>query len=212
MKRFVSYLIFFLLVLSCGQALAESEKWYKVKWVDDGDTIVLMDGRHVRYIGINSPEIEHKDQKAQPHGYEANKFNKTMVLSKKVRLELDTQKYDRYGRLLAYVFLSNGTFVNAKMIEEGFAHCLYVKPNTKYHKKLLQFQRNAMSAEKGIWHNWKEKDEKYVGNRRSRRFHLETCPYGIKIGKRNRVSFSSRWDAFWEGFSPCKKCISGKTL
>ncbi|MBW2100873.1 MAG: thermonuclease family protein, partial [Deltaproteobacteria bacterium] len=81
MKRFVSYLTFFLLVLFCGQALADGEKWYKVKWVDDGDTIVLMDGRHVRYIGINSPEIEHKDQKAEAYGYEANKFNKTMMLS-----------------------------------------------------------------------------------------------------------------------------------
>lgn len=211
MKRFVSYLIFFLLVLSCSQAVAEADNWYKVKWVDDGDTIVLMDGRHVRYIGVNSPEIDHKDQKAEPYGYEAKKFNKNMVLSKRVRLEFDTQKYDRYGRLLAYVFLSNGTFVNAKMIEEGYAYCLYKSPNVKYHKKLLQFQRDSMSAKKGIWHNWEEKDEKYVGNRRSRRFHLETCPYGSKISKKNKMLFSSQWDAFREGFSPCKKCISGKT-
>jgi len=212
MKRFVSYLIFFLLVLSCGQALADGEKWYKVKWVDDGDTIVLMDGRHVRYIGINSSEIEYKDQKAEPYGYEAKKFNKTLVLSKRVRLEFDTQKYDRYGRLLAHVFLNNGTFVNAKMIEEGFARCLYIKPNTKYHERLLKFQQEAMSAKKGIWKAWKEKNDiQYVGNQRSKRFHLETCPYGTKIGKRNRISFSSRWDAFWEGFSPCKRCIARKS-
>lgn len=209
MKRFVSYfyLITFFVLLVCGQAAAEADKWYNVKWVDDGDTIVLMDGRHVRYIGINSPEIEHKDQKAEPYGYEAKKFNKTLVLSKRVRLEFDTQKYDRYGRLLAYVFLNDGTFVNAKMIEEGCAHCLYIKPNTKYHERMLQSQREAMSAKKGIWKDWEEKDDvKYVGNRRSRRFHLETCPYGTKIGKRNRISFSSRWDAFREGFSSCKRC------
>jgi micrococcal nuclease len=214
MKRFVScfYLITFFVLLFCGQAAAEADKWYNVKWVDDGDTIVLMDGRHVRYIGINSPEIEHEDQKAEPYGYEAKKFNKTLVFSKKVRLELDTQKYDRYGRLLAYVFLNDGTFVNAKMIEEGRAYCLYIRPNVKYHESMLQSQREAMVAKKGIWKDWEEKDDvKYAGNQRSRRFHLETCPYGSKISKRNRVFFSSRWDAFWQGFSPCKSCIARKS-
>ena len=44
-----------------GQELL-AETWYQVRWVDDGDTIVLQDGRHVRYIGINAPEIEHEDQ------------------------------------------------------------------------------------------------------------------------------------------------------
>jgi len=84
----------------------------RVRWVDDGDTIVLIDDRRVRYIGINAPEIEHGDQPADPFGYEARELNRRLVFRKKVRLEYENQKTDRHGRVLAYVFLSRGTFVN----------------------------------------------------------------------------------------------------
>jgi hypothetical protein len=50
---------------------ANADPWYKVRWVDDGDSIVLQDGRHVRYIGINAPEIQHDDRPAEPFGYKA---------------------------------------------------------------------------------------------------------------------------------------------
>ncbi|MBW2406005.1 MAG: thermonuclease family protein [Deltaproteobacteria bacterium] len=83
-----------------------------MKWVHDGDTIVLTDGRYVRYIGINAPEIAHDNHKAEAFGYEAKNYNKSLVRSKTVRLEFDKEKYDRHGRLLAYVFLLNGTFIN----------------------------------------------------------------------------------------------------
>ena len=181
--------------------------WYAVKWVYDGDTIVLKDGRKVRYIGINAPEIGHADQKAESFGNTAKKFNEKLVSFKKVRLEIGEEQYDQYGRLLAYVFLQEGTFVNKALLKRGYAHILPRKPNGKYEDKFLKVQRNAMLAGKGIWHNWEEKEAGYFGNRHSKRFHLKTCFFGKRIRKENRIFFSRKWDAFWAGFAPCKKCI-----
>ena len=186
-----------------------ADEWYDVKRVNDGDTIVLADGRHIRYIGINAPEIDHENKKAEFFGYAAKKFNKTLVLSKTVRLEFDKKTHDRYGRTLAYVFLNNGVFVNKLMIEKGYAYCLSGRPNTKYDRRLLQAQRNAMSAKRGIWCNWKEKQARYWGNRRSKRFHNTTCAFGKKIDRENKIVFISTWAAFWAGYAPCKKCMPG---
>ncbi|MBW2321013.1 MAG: thermonuclease family protein, partial [Deltaproteobacteria bacterium] len=134
--------VFFLSFFLSGRPLFAHE-WFHVKWVNDGDTIVLADGRHVRYIGINSPEIDHENNKAELFGYEAKKYNKTLVLSKMVRLEFDKETHDRYGRTLAYVFLGNGVFVNNAMIEQGYAYCLSRRPNIKYDQVLLRSQRDA---------------------------------------------------------------------
>jgi len=203
---FYSYAVFLYVLLSGWPSFAH--EWFNVKWVNDGDTIVLADGRNVRYIGINAPEIDHGIQKAEPYGYKAKNYNKKMVLSTMIRLEIDKERYDQYGRLLAYIFLKDGKFVNKAMIEQGYAYLLPRRPNVRYNKVLLQSQRNAMSAKQGIWRNWKEKESGYLGSRRSKRFHYKTCPFGKRIGKTNKIFFSSKWDAFWAGFAPCKRCMS----
>ena len=215
-KKYLFYLAtvfatIFLSGLLSGKSFPAHERYY-VNWVNDGDTIVLADGRHIRYIGINAPEIDHENKKAQPLGYAAKKYNKTLVLSKMVRLEFDKQLHDRYGRSLAYVFLDNGVFVNKLMIEKGYAYCLSRRPNNKYDRVLLKAQRNAMSAKRGIWRNWKEKQATYWGNRRSKRFHDTTCAFGKKINRENRIVFTRTWDAFWAGYAPCKKCMPGGGL
>ena len=197
--------LFILLICAVPQSFAQN--WYSVKWVDDGDTIVLMDGRRVRYTGINAPEIDHKDKKAELCGYIAKNYNKNMVLSKKVRLEFDKERHDRYGRLLAYVFLKDGSFVNEVMIKKGYAYSLYRNPNKKYNKRLFKAQRDAMIAKGGIWKNWKEEKNRYLGNKESKRFHLETCTFGKRTRLKNRIFFPSKWEAFWAGFAPCKRCI-----
>lgn len=203
---FYSYVVFLYVLLSGWPTFAH--EWFNVKWVNDGDTVVLADGRNVRYIGINAPEIYHGIQKAEPYGYKAKNYNNKMVLSKMIRLEFDKERYDQYGRLLAYIFLKDGKFVNKAMIEQGYAYLLPRRPNVRYNNVLLQSQRNAMSAKQGIWRNWKEKESGYLGSRRSKRFHYQTCPFGKRIGKTNKIFFSSKWDAFWAGFAPCKRCMS----
>ncbi|MDY6986528.1 MAG: thermonuclease family protein [Thermodesulfobacteriota bacterium] len=180
--------------------------WRKVAWVDDGDTVVLSDGKAVRYIGINAPEVAHKDSPAERFGPEARVFNGKLVFQKKVHLELDRETHDQYGRLLAYVFLEDGRFVNAELIKGGYAHCLFLRPNTKYEKLLLGLQRGAMEKRAGLWKGFVDQKGPYVGNRHSMRFHRADCPFGGNISPGNRILLKTRYDAFWQGFSPCKGC------
>jgi len=210
MRKYFPYLQLVLLSVLLFSRTAFVQEWNTVKWVNDGDTIVLSDGRHVRYIGINAPEIAHDNHKSEAFGYAAKKYNQSLLRSKKVRLEFDKEKYDRYGRLLAYIFLLDGTFINKKMIKKGYAYVLHRRPNVKYDGVLFKAQRDAMSAEQGMWRNRNDKaGEEYLGTERSKRFHLRTCPYGKKIKKRNRIFFTRKWDAFWSGFAPCKRCMKG---
>ena len=169
--------------------------------------MVLRNDRKVRYIGINAPELAHDGHKAEPYGEASKRFNASLVHHKNVRLEFDKEHNDQYERLLAYVFLKDGTFVNAEILLNGYAFLLYHRPNIKHHSAMLKSQRAAMSAKKGIWRNWKERKKNYVANKRSRRFHLPTCPFGKRIKPRNRVVFQKQWEAFWEGYAPAKRCM-----
>jgi endonuclease YncB( thermonuclease family) len=85
--------------------------------VVDGDTIdVQLDGHtiRVRYLGINTPETTHPDKGVEPFGPEADAANRRLVEGKTVRLELDVQPWDRYQRLLAYVYVGD-LMVNAEL-------------------------------------------------------------------------------------------------
>ncbi len=206
MKHFFTYAIIWCGFIF-GPQNAIAETWYAVRWVDDGDSIVLQDGRHVRYIGINAPEIQHKDRKAEPFGYKAKSINKKFVFQKNIRLEYDREKKDRYGRTLAYVYLRNGLFINAEMIAQGAAYFLYLRPNTKYTELFINQQQDAMQAGRGLWQNWSESKAEYIGNKRSRRFHLPTCPSARKIKSANKVRFYKKWDAFRAGYAPAKRCV-----
>ncbi|MEN8246581.1 MAG: thermonuclease family protein [Thermodesulfobacteriota bacterium] len=181
-----------------------------VRYVIDGDTIILKSGEKVRYIGIDTPEIDHENKRDEPLGYAARNFNKKRVGAKGIRLEFDREKHDYFGRQLAYVFLLDNTFVNLELLQSGLATYLHKPPNLKYAEKFLQAQRKAMSDGKGVWQAWSERDQSYVGNRKSKRFHLPGCRFGRKTASGNRVEFSRQWDAFWQGYSPCKKCLKKK--
>jgi micrococcal nuclease len=185
-----------------------AQTWHTVRWVNDGDTIVLDTGQRVRYIGINTPEIDHENQQAQPYGYQAKHYNQKLVGSHKVRLEFDTDRRDRYGRDLAYVFLKDRSFINARLLEAGLAFYLYRKPNLKYGEILLKAQQDAMASAKGLWRNWSEKRQIYLGNRNSKRFHISSCKFAGKIKAKNKIQFYSKWDAFYQGYAPSKKCVA----
>ena len=206
MKRLIA-LTLVSLFFNLFQEASYADTWHAVKWVVDGDTVVLSNGRKLRYIGINAPELEHNDRKAEPYARESKQFNAVLVNRKNIRLEFDKERTDQYKRLLAYVFLKNGTFVNAEILSNGYAYLLYHRPNTKHNSTLLNSQRAAMSAQKGIWQNWTEPAGKYVANKRSRRFHLPGCTFGKRIKSRNRVVFQKKWEAFWEGYAPGKRCM-----
>ncbi len=123
--------------------------------VIDGNTIqvccVSGDRVIVRYIGINTPETKHPTKGVEYFGKEAAEANRKLVDGKTVRLELDVQQLDRYGRTLAYVYLEDGTFVNAWLVENGYAMVMTVPPNVKHQDLFLRLQREAREAKRGLW-------------------------------------------------------------
>jgi len=134
----------------------------QVTSVTDGDTIVvrLESGKEerVRLIGVDTPE---STGQVEPFGREAASFTRERVGGKAVLLEIDTSERDRFGRLLAYVWLAqptsdNETEVRAKMFNaelmlQGFANVMTVPPNVKYSAMFLKFEQEARNAGRGLW-------------------------------------------------------------
>jgi len=137
-------------------AAGEAIKTYVVKNVIDGDTIELANGRKVRYIGINTPETMERFGRTwvfspEKFGTQAKAVNKGLVFHKKVRLEFDKEKEDRYGRWLAYVYTSGGKMVNLELVRKGFATVYTFPPNVKYLGPLLEAQEYAREKSLGLW-------------------------------------------------------------
>jgi micrococcal nuclease len=155
MRRAVSLVL--LLVLAClavtAIATARAGVAGEVVKVVDGDTIhVRVAGRveKVRYIGVNTPEVHHPSKGEQPGGREAAALNRALVAGRQVRLELDVQERDRYGRLLAYVWIGE-TMVNAELVRRGYAQVMTIPPNVRHQEFLVKLQRDARQAERGLW-------------------------------------------------------------
>lgn len=125
---------------------------HKVVEVIDGDTVVLDSGDHVRYLGIDTPEIHHPTKPKQCYGDEATKRNQELVEGKYVFLERDEEDRDKYDRLLRYVYVGF-TSVNAELVREGFAYSYYYPPDLKYYKQYAQLELGAKKANIGLWAN-----------------------------------------------------------
>lgn len=147
---FLSFLLLFFTSAPFSQPLIKSVALFEVKKVIDGDTILLTSGQKVRYIGVDTPETKHPRQGVEYLGKEAYYFNKNLVEGKKVGLEFDVQKKDKYGRWLAYVYVDD-IFVNAHLVAEGYALVYTVPPNVKYQELFLKLQREARESQKGLW-------------------------------------------------------------
>ncbi len=123
--------------------------------VIDGDTIELSNGERVRYIGIDTPEIDYKNKKTQCFAKKAKEENKKLVLSKQVRLEKDVSDKDKYGRLLRYVFVKDKKggeiFVNLYLIKHGYALIATYPPDVKYYSLFLKAQQEARKEKRGLW-------------------------------------------------------------
>jgi len=146
-KAIFIILIFF--ITGCSPAL-EGGYRSRVVRIFDGDTVRLANGENVRYIGIDTPEMNYKRSNPEYMAKEAKEFNRRLVSGKIVRLEFDAERIDKYNRLLAYVYVDD-TFVNAELIKEGYAKVFTIRPNTKYADEFLILQRRARREKKGIW-------------------------------------------------------------
>ena len=123
----------------------------RVTHVTDGDTIRI--GRErIRLIGVDTPETHKPGTPVQCFGERATAFTTRFVLGRRVKLELDVEHRDRYGRLLAYVRRAgDGAFLNAALVEHGYAQVLTVPPNVRHAERFLALQRGARYRHEGLW-------------------------------------------------------------
>ncbi len=166
-KKIVILLFLMALVITGCQASSGKDYVYSnilVTRAVDGDTLVLENRERVRLIGIDTPEMHesnklYRDAQRSGQDVEAIKrlgrqsyeFTKKLVEGKRVRLDFDVERYDRYKRILAYVYLEDGTFVNARIVEEGYASLMTYPPNVKYADLFLKLYRQARQNQRGLW-------------------------------------------------------------
>lgn len=213
----VWFFLFLCVLFSFSTSYAEDAY---VKKVIDGDTIVLSSGVKVRYIGIDAPEIHHKNKDVVAMGEKAKEFNASLVGGKNVRLEYDVETHDKYGRVLAYVYVG-GTFVNAAMVKEGYAMAFTYPPNVKYQGLFLQLQKEARDAGKGLWADitkqgtggsvqgaGSEENTEYlfVASKTAEAFHYVWCKWAKKIPESKRVYYKTREEAMKALHRPCHVC------
>lgn len=128
---------------------------YVVNRVVDGDTIIInIDGKNerVRFIGVNTPEsVSPNEELNCENGKRASAFTKSLLNKKQVYLEYDVETHDKYNRILAYVYTTEGTMVNALLLQEGMAETMKIKPNVKYAEYFNKLEDEAKESEKGFW-------------------------------------------------------------
>lgn len=121
-----------------------------VNKITDGDTVKTSNKDIIRYIGFDAPE------KGECYATEASQLNSDLILNKPVDLKYDLNKMDNFGRLLAYVFVSDQKtgkeiFVNEYLLRKGAGRYFQDTVNVKYQNRLVQAADSAHQENKGMW-------------------------------------------------------------
>ena len=153
-RLFVVLLLVFVSFFTCFSQ-DKNVDIFNVIRVIDGDTFVLDNGTEkgdkVRLIGIDAPETRNSGKrKIGFYGKEAKEYLTNLIADKQIRLQFDVGKRDRYGRLLAYVYLGD-LFINAELVKRGYAQVYTVPPNVKYAELFVELEREARKARRGLW-------------------------------------------------------------
>jgi micrococcal nuclease len=123
--------------------------------VVDGDTLVVTiagDEERLRLIGVDTPETVKPDAPVECFGPEASQFTKDLLPTGTwVLVQRDVEARDDFDRLLGYVFLADGTFVNLELLRQGFATPLTIEPNTAYADAFADAARSAEDRGLGLW-------------------------------------------------------------
>lgn len=202
--------------------------------VVDGDTAVfrLESGAQekVRFIGVDTPE---STTQVEVYGKEASAYTKrSLTVGKRVFLEKDVEERDRYGRMLAYVWLAKpgaaadaeirSKMFNARLALDGYAQQMTIQPNSRYAEYFSAYVREARTADKGLWDPSlisavapvpaaapaasPSSGGGYVGNGNTMKFHKPACSSVSDMNPANQVALASRDQAISQGFVPCKRC------
>lgn len=122
---------------------------HEVVRVYDGDTIQIDDGRKIRLIGVDAPEVESPYTKEEPYGSLSRKYLSSLLAGKKVFIKEGEESRDRFGRTLAYVY-ADGILINGRIIRDGWAKA-YVRFDHEYKELFTTYEKEAKAKGLGIW-------------------------------------------------------------
>lgn len=199
---FIFTLIFFAPWLSATCPRVDWDQTVRLKKINDGDTVTLENGRLVRFIGINTPEINfYHLNKSAPYALQAKALlEKYIHPGDKLHLVFDKTKQDRYGRKLAYVYSKTGQNLALLQLRAGFAHHWVIGENDKFWRCFQDAERQARLRKKGVWSRFKplsakrlEKSDKGYVYVKGRITAIKKNKKGMKLqfDKRLTVSISS---------------------
>lgn len=154
---FLSFVI--LLLVSTLSSCKSGEKsvipndghtYYEVERIVDGDTLVLEEIGKVRLIGVDTPESVDPRKPVEYFGKEATQFLTRLALHEKVRIDYELEKKDKFQRTLGYLYLTDGTFINAEIIKQGYGFA-YTKFPFKFLEDFRKYEKEAKEDNRGLW-------------------------------------------------------------
>jgi micrococcal nuclease len=235
LRQFFSYLAVFLLGAAAGGAYFGID-WapkpiapptvdlsvadggvYRVRKVVDGDTLVLENGAHVRYHGVNTPEAGHFVKDAAPLSAQATARNVELVEGKRVRLKLPREPLDMHGRIVATVLIVNDdaseTDAGKTLLQEGLAKSMGLGASAQELSELKRIEEDAKARKAGIWgleDNARKSGEvkPFIAASTGSVYHLRACGTAQRIRTMNLHEYDSAESAEAAGYKPCSKCIN----
>ncbi len=160
----------------------------RIESVVDGDTLRLTDGRRVRLIGVNAPELHDRSGRAEPGADAARRFASRFLAGSRVMLAVGEVRHDRYGRTLAHVWRADGASLEAALLAAGLARHIALPPDLGQLDCLRASERRARSAGAGLWGGGEFTPQAVAA--------LHTGEYGFRL-LRGRVSAVSRGRSAW---------------
>lgn len=168
-KQIVRVLLVAASALVCGQSPVFAacppphiDEYAEVAYVYDGDTVRLKDGRHIRLIGINTPELAHESKqdpsasvtRDEPLAQEARQAALRLIgNSARIGLQFGEDREDRYHRRLAHVFLADGSSLEERQLEAGLAAVIAIPPNVARLACYLDAEKGARKRHVGMWNH-----------------------------------------------------------
>ncbi|HON37766.1 MAG: thermonuclease family protein [Desulfomonilia bacterium] len=151
MKDYVrwSFVVLMIVLLVFMLRCAKQLDAHEVVEVYDGDTIRIDDGRNIRLIGVDAPEVDSPYTKEEPFGKESREHLRKLLAGGKVRIEVGPTPVDRYGRTLAYVYAGD-VLVNGRIIQDGWARA-EVRFSHKNKDLFIAYEKEARARKIGMW-------------------------------------------------------------
>ena len=160
----LTLMIFLILLLLSSTSNCQYQQYYPYNYsikrtvarVIDGDTFVLTDSQRVRMLGVNTSELARNGKPAEPFSDSAYYLIKSLIEGKIIKLTFDGKAFDIFGRLLAYVWLTdvNGKdslFIQAELLKKGYARISYYNKYKRYYHIFYNLRRTAIRKRLGIW-------------------------------------------------------------